>query len=1055
MKKFRKKVIGALLVCFSFLLVLGFYACKKEEKLLTFLTPQITYRVGDNIDAFEMVERKENVEYTFSYQKEDEDAHSFIGRTFCVASSGTYTLHCQATQGELVETGDATFEVLDITPTVTAQSSNITFDLYQEINVWALMAMNGIVVNSDTEYNTIVDYITYYANDSYTNGEVIQFYDGTKAMHEFDLAEYRKKTIKFDKEGIYVFHVYVENAGGRSETQFKVFCTEDLSKLELLTDNNITFNTKTYMAQWDAIEGAHEYKVKIGTSAFYTKELSMDMSDSIYKEFMYFDLVVLPLDENGDKIGKKVILENIVVSPEGYEGIVLSEGAKLDKKTESVVLVGDAVTNGNINYWYEYENNYIAFSGKYGVGTYVEATFTGNNLPYVCFFSNDISSNMTNSDGGTGLLLMNGIGSNTYQDRLRVYGMDRLAESYWDSSSKMLRSMDTYSSAISQDGLSMNLGAEYKYVVGTFENTAGYLTLDIELYKKTPQGNWEIAWQVCESTFLSADEIVPGNIIMWAGVKGIEENTEFAFVRPYQKTITDEMKNESIAFGSKNQDGTITLEAAPCNPSNGYGSIREAKNGYVAYKGDYGVGTYVETMFTSSTEAIASVPTSFGCANLPQIILLADTTKGGTTTDSGKGILLSSGIGFWDASSYRNANSSLSIYGLDRLNNDVGTKLSISTFPLLTQIGLRNAPQGDTYKYIVGTFYNLNNELCIDITLQKEDNGSWIELYNADGVSYTNIILNTKWTEDEINAAGLGKNVIIMAENKSEVWKPTTTFKLNGFTTKEAKPVNPLPEYVPPYMSNGAAFNADGTVTLAGAGFFGAGGSQELWNAQFGYVGYNGNYGIGSTLSFTFTGMNIPDVILFAGALDGYKSSYAGAGMLLTAGLAPCNNGATSSDVGMDGEWSDFRVYGMNRVAQTTGYDWVVDDGYDGYDGNLNATLYGTTGGSTYADYPLLTQAGLSADTSGDEYKYEITTRLNSENKIVVVVSLYRKSGNNFVEIENAKGATYTNLEITTTFMESDIKGTNVIFQAPGVKAKWAQSITFAYAEPQKGNAGE
>ena len=68
------------------------------------------------------------------------------------------------------------------------------------------------------------------------------------------------------------------------------------------------------------------------------------------------------------------------------------------------------------------------------------------------------------------------------------------------------------------------------------------------------------------------------------------------------------------------------------------------------------------------------------------------------------------------------------------------------------------------------------------------------------------------------------------------------------------------------YVSENATFNADGSVTLAGVGFFG-GSNQQLWNAQFGYIGFNGNYGIGTTLEFVFTGLNIPDVILFAPAV--------------------------------------------------------------------------------------------------------------------------------------------------------------------------------------------
>ena len=112
MRKNRVKIINLLVACMTFLILLGCYACNRDSGILNFTTSSIVYRVGDNIDAFELVEKKSGVEYSFAYQKEGEEKVSFKGRTFCVAYSGNYTLYCDAKQGDKTESGSTSFKVL-------------------------------------------------------------------------------------------------------------------------------------------------------------------------------------------------------------------------------------------------------------------------------------------------------------------------------------------------------------------------------------------------------------------------------------------------------------------------------------------------------------------------------------------------------------------------------------------------------------------------------------------------------------------------------------------------------------------------------------------------------------------------------------------------------------------------------------------------------------------------------------------------------------------------------------------------------------------------------
>ena len=41
------------------------------------------------------------------------------------------------------------------------------------------------------------------------------------------------------------------------------------------------------------------------------------------------------------------------------------------------------------------DNSYISFEGDYGVGTYIDFTYKGNNMPQVMLFANNINGDMS------------------------------------------------------------------------------------------------------------------------------------------------------------------------------------------------------------------------------------------------------------------------------------------------------------------------------------------------------------------------------------------------------------------------------------------------------------------------------------------------------------------------------------------------------------------------------------------------------------------------------------------------------------------------------------
>lgn len=125
---FKKKTILSLflVICLS-LTASVLFACEGTSTLeIKFLTPKYQYRVGDNIDVFELIERQKNVKYQFKVTSlEGETVDEFAGRTFCVSTAGIYTLTCTATLGEQTLTDSVEVNVYDRKPYMNVSSGGL------------------------------------------------------------------------------------------------------------------------------------------------------------------------------------------------------------------------------------------------------------------------------------------------------------------------------------------------------------------------------------------------------------------------------------------------------------------------------------------------------------------------------------------------------------------------------------------------------------------------------------------------------------------------------------------------------------------------------------------------------------------------------------------------------------------------------------------------------------------------------------------------------------------------------------------------------------------
>lgn len=463
------------------------------------------------------------------------------------------------------------------------------------------------------------------------------------------------------------------------------------------------------------------------------------------------------------------------------------------------------------------------------------------------------------------------------------------------------------------------------------------------------------------------------------------------------ETVVNLVKNSKVTY---NQDGSVTLAAGilgtgDAPTANGYGAN---ENGYIAFEGNYGVGTYIETTFSASNEYVGGVLTDYGHDNIPQIILFADSVDGYEA--KGKGLVLSTGVNSYANTYGHNDNyvGRYSVHGPNRMVDRSSVQWGnpkTKDYPLLTQKGLQAdlnntlddnvADTVKTYKYVVGTFYNPDEKLVIRVSLFIKNGDKWDEIKTADGKSYTDIFFETAWTKADVEA--MGTNIILMAEHKGTVYAPTTTFTYSAPYTDTKAPLTYT--YV---KSAGATVGSDGSLTMIVKDSSNVSAGAGQWAQYFNYYSFVGDYGVGWYLDFKFTGYNMPGFIFFAdNPVDdvyGYASPtncIAGKWTNTTIGRQGCVvlNGFEGSD-------SAFQVWGPNR--------WYGTNQKHGEEGSTTKMFL------SYEEYPELTRKG-QVENATKVYDLTIGTHLGNDGKVWMEVIL-SSNGNNIYHVDQSLNIT-------------------------------------------------
>ena len=707
----------------------------------------------------------------------------------------------------------------------------------------------------------------------------------------------------------------------------------------------------------------------------------------------------------------------------GHERTKFNEDGSVGLKAQqSGVATASVATLG------DHSASYIAFKGEYGPNTYMDFYFKGNNMPNVMFYVDEVNGILT-KEGGNGLLFMNGIMAKVSDnisfdmDTLKVFGPHRLTGSTYQIPYQLVNGatvgamLNLKGSAMSQAYLSEYADTEFKYTVGTFES-GGALFMDLSLYAKV-EGNYELVEQQMRAlpgysdnasvyNVHTAKEWGTGSIMVTSTYSDSISNgnayTTFDCSGPYTYKPTE--INSGI---TKNADGSVSVASGQRLASvgyviNGWGSgVSNYYNNFVTADTSYKVGEFFDITFTGN--------------NMPQVMLFANnispiiTAGNASYTDdivNQKGFLLANGFYYNTSTMW---NNTLKVFGPNRINanlaNETTTNITYTEGKEYTSLAA-----DVNYKYVVGTYENAAGVVVISV-----------ELYNAD----TNeLLVQGEYATGltKANAEAQGSNVLFYAGVKG----PSVT----ATTFKYGEAYEKVIETPAEIVSRGATENADGSVTLAGGDdttglsytglWQGVGYASGAGTLQNNYVGFAGDYGVGTYVTTQFKGDNMPQVTLFANAIN----EWVAAGHA-TSGSAP---------LGQTGYLITNKIVYFSGTILTA-MDFLYCHGPNRISQNINV--------ATVSNFTNPETATLAFDEN-ETYTYVVGSYEGADGKVMIEVAVYAADGAVVYSGEYATGKTVAEVEAygTNIILFAGIKGC----PAGAEERKTPYSTTFYYVDP-------
>ncbi len=681
-------------------------------------------------------------------------------------------------------------------------------------------------------------FIVYEVNESVSNPYTVVAYSS---------ARFAKDINSWFEEGEEVKGKLVAYSSISKDITFK-YHTDTLLGAEFDKDG-IEFDEETKVLNWTAVDGAVNYIVTKGNSdtdrvaILDASQTSLDISD-LYEELEYFQVEkfnVYASIGNNTYSGYKYELM-ISKKAEGMENILVSGDIveyDLEAKTLDVSLRGGYFNNSSANT--EQKNSsdtsrtamgYVAFDKDYVLdekGTYVDIYFTGNNMPNVEFFATEINGLFMDDYGyntdGNGFIVSNGLsaangsatntsyrwGYSAYRGYFN-YGVSPYTERWTGAEDWNLGAIAPSDGSVSvrdnKNGNDVNLTysnfssyslanlqsttQNYRYTVGMYKDTAGYVWISSSLYKidgetETLFATWtskvSLAGKADAITKhkLETGEVISGKIVIHAAAKGVDSQyaaltNEFTCGMPYEGEEPPALPpSENATF---NDDGTVSLK----NGGQHTADLTNLTAGYVVLDNNYQLGEYVDIYFTGD--------------NMPWLSFFA-TEATNTIHNSGSGFVMMNGLGWADSTDNTkyvlSGKASGAAYGYEcwvfnpnrtqtKIDSDMFIKRVIGSGKneterqnlahALSMYRLSTMP--DTkFKMTVGFYENASGYVEMLIDVKKYESDAWVDYYTYTKAS----------TLDAANDADkLGKYLVAYGNQRNAY--TTITFSYSEAYTK-------------------------------------------------------------------------------------------------------------------------------------------------------------------------------------------------------------------------------------------------------------------------------
>ncbi len=548
----------ATLISISSLLPLA-SGCKNQELEISFIEPQHAYYVGDSINCYSFIEMEVGVSYEFSVQKvgaEDKkaDKTTVQGQSYRADEVGEYTLFCKAKKDGKTGEGSVGFTVKEVEPFL-LHYGTVKLPLGSRYRESILINNFNAVMISPTDAEAKLEKLVFY--EGFGENSV------TYTFNEGEKNEYFNGNVHILKdEGLYVYTLVYTNAGGSVSQDIKVEVREDFSSMVKLSEEYaVNYDSSTGEVTWSAVPDAIYYRVRIGDKIETVREgRSINVSKYLQSEVLSsMPLEVVAVKEGEIRIGKMTYAG--MVMPHAYRNLVISGTTTLNVNNGEVTLQAEPSSWGRAASHLDYsENEYVGYQGEYGVGTYVDVEFMGNNMPIVRLFANDIDGWVTKYADTTtnGIILMSGFegadgveGTHAAQtENFRIFGdgmwggyyetyfgenvsnfssfVPTRNEKFWeqrkvaDATNGGFKAMEHLAAYQYKDypyltmrGRAEQPNMKFKYTVGTRASEENTIIINVILCNYV-DGDWVELYNIEFDTKLALDTYEAGNIALLA-----------------------------------------------------------------------------------------------------------------------------------------------------------------------------------------------------------------------------------------------------------------------------------------------------------------------------------------------------------------------------------------------------------------------------------------------------------------------------------------------------------------------------------------------------------